>query len=160
MTTGIIPAPLGQLSNDIILICDRDAVVREANPYAVRTLGAAITGKPLLQILTTMSQAKGAAFIEHLRHLVPGACSDGWELRFDVAQATPLLITVRGAALERGGWLLVGGNDASRLTAFYHEVLAINNELTNLIRQLSKDQARLKGRIEELLQPQEHDSHE
>jgi hypothetical protein len=41
-----------------------------------------------------------------------------------------------------------------QLTAIYHEVLSINSELTNLIRQLNKEQARLAAQIERLLKEQ------
>jgi hypothetical protein len=49
----------------------------------------------------------------------------------------------------------VASRDSPQLTALYHEVLAMNNELTNLIRQISKEQARLITQLERLADAQE-----
>jgi hypothetical protein len=154
-----IPNLIGQLSNDIMLICDQQCIVREANPVALQTLGNEIVGRPVLQLLATMSRTKGRAFFDHLRRLAPGECSEPWELLFHMSQAAPLLISVRGGATDDGQWLLVGSHESPQLTVLYHEVLAINSELTNLVRQLSKEQAQLTSRIETLMSAQEHDDY-
>lgn len=160
MTTVVsIPDLIGQLSNDIILVCDQQCVVREANTVALQMLGSDIVGRPTLQLLATMSRTKGRAFFDHLRRLNAGECSEPWELLFHIARSAPLLISMRGGSTGGGQWLLVGSHESPQLTVLYHEVLAINSELTNLVRQLSKEQAQLTSRIETLMSSQERDEY-
>lgn len=142
-----IPALLGRLSNEIILACDGQAVVREANTAACLTLGERCVGKPLLRLLTTMARPKGRLFLDELETLSADGLSAPWELLFHMARATPLLLTMRAGRLPEGGWLLVGSSGSPRLNDFYHEALTINNDLTTLVRQLSKEQALLNQRL-------------
>lgn len=154
INTGI-PALLGTLTQELILVSDLQSVVLEANPLAARLLGQHIVGQPLLQFLSTGSHNKGNMFLEHLSGLGEGEVSDTWELLFDTPAAEPLLLNVRAGRLEHGGWLIVASRDSPQLTMLYHEVLAMNNELTSLIRQISKEQARLITQLERLAKSQE-----
>jgi hypothetical protein len=154
INTGI-PALLGTLTRDLIFACDAQSIVSEANPLATRLLGSYMVGQPLIQLLSTGSHTKGNMFLEHLSGLAEGGVSDTWELLFDTPSAEPLLLNLRAGRLEHGGWLFVASRDSPQLTALYHEVLAMNNELTNLIRQISKEQARLITQLERLADAQE-----
>ncbi len=147
----VIPALFGDLSHDLILICDRHGLIREANLRSRQLLGEDIIGSPLLQLLSTMSHIKGNDFLQQITTLSPGATSDTWELLFDSADAAPLCVSIRAGALSPDYRVLIGGYEPPRLTTLYHEVLAINSELTNIIRQLSKEQARLRDQIERLI---------
>lgn len=153
--SSLIPAPLGALSHDLILACDGEMIVREANALAVALLGRRVVGQPLLRLFAMMARPKAGAFLAQLRDLPPDATTEPWELLFHVPRATPLLANVRGGVVPCGGWLIVGSCPSPQLTTLYHEVLTINNELTNLVRQLSKEQALLSSRINRLLQAQE-----
>jgi hypothetical protein len=59
---------------------------------------------------------------------------------------------MRGGRLPDGGWMIMGSGESPRLANLYHEVLAINTELTNLIRELTREQAVLTGTINRLLE--------
>lgn len=156
MNTSSIPELLGTLSHDIILVCNDQGVVQEANQLARQLLGEAIVGRLLLDLMTAMSYHKGEAFLNYLYTLPPNTTGDAWELLFHVPRSIPLRVSARGGALAGGGWLIVGGCEPPQLVALYHEVLAINSELTNLIRQLCKEQATLTSQVTHLLHLQEH----
>lgn len=145
---------LGALTQDIILVCDRGHIVREANPLACDLLGGDLIGRPLLSLLSTMSQTKGEAFLEHTRQIAPGTASDTWELLFHVPPTEPLLANVRMGFSTRGYWLVVGTHESPQLSALYHEVLAMNTELTGMIRELSREQVRLSNQVSRLLAEQ------
>ncbi len=151
-----IPALLSTLTQDLVLVCDHSCRVYEANTLAVRLLGDYIVGKPFIQLLPPASQSKGNAFLEHMYNLNENQVSDTWELLFDTPSSELLLLNVRGGATGDGSWLLVGSRESPQLTALYHEVLAMNSELTTLIRQISKEQARLIQQLERLTQTEEH----
>jgi hypothetical protein len=104
--------------------------------------------------LTSESHEKGVTFLAELKQEIDQA-SEAWELIFQSTQAEPVLLQVRGGWLASGQWLFVGSNDLLNFSDVYYEVLAINSEMTNLIRQLSKDQARLNSQLETLFQVQE-----
>lgn len=155
MTLPVIPPILGRLSHDVMLVCDRESIIQEANPLALRLMGPEIVGKPLSDVMAEKSKAKGEAFLGYLQELQEGDLSEAWELFFQVAGSSPMPVSVRGGLLEQDVWLLVGGCEPPQLTTIYHEVLAINTELTNLIRQLSKEQARLTSQVNRLLDSKE-----
>jgi PAS domain-containing protein len=151
-----IPALLGHLSHDLIFVCDRQFVVSEANPLAKQMLGTHIVGQPFREILSTMTPAKNEAFLHHLQSVSAGNISESWELLFHVAEGEPVLLHVRGGMTEQGEWLLVGTYESPQSQALYHEVLAMNSELTNLICQLNKEHARLSSKLSELVETQEY----
>lgn len=151
MNDSVIPTLFGNLSHELILVCDRHGLIREANQRSRQLLGDDIIGSSLLQLLSTMSYTKGNAFLQHVATLPPGATSDVWELLFDRSDTAPLCVNMRAGALSPDYCVLIGGYEPPQLTTLYHEVLAINSELTNLIRQLSKEQARLGSQIERLM---------
>lgn len=156
MSDSTVPAMLGRLSHDVILICNRQGVVREANPVALRLLGDHIVDHSLEELFSEITGSKGQAFLEHLWKLETGDISTTWELFFTIPNVhEPAPINIRGGIVDHETVLLVGACEPPQLTAIYHEVLAINSELTNLIRQLSKEQARLSARLERLLREQE-----
>jgi PAS domain-containing protein len=136
-----IPAILGSLSNDLILVCDEAYVVQEANALACHILGTHMIGQPLINLLHRTSQDKGQAFLEHTRSIAAGETGDTWELLFAAPDREPLLISMRAGRSEHGTWLLVGMCESPQFTALYHEVLSINSQLTNLVRHLSKEQS-------------------
>lgn len=151
-----LPGLMGVLSRELFIICDQQYLVCEANKLALQMLGSHIVGRPFLSLLADMSRTKGQIFVEHLYRLDSGVISDSWELLFDVIDSPPVLFSTRGALYEPGKWLLVGTYESPQLTALYHKVLAMNSELTNLIRQLSKEQVRLNREVMRLLEKQEH----
>ncbi len=155
MTSPCIPPMLGVLSHDIILVCDASGMVQEANTLAQRMFGADLIGSMLEQLLSEHAAEKGAAFLQQLGELAPGAVGPAWELLFHVPNSTPLPISMRGGNMSPDAWMLVGACEPPQLTSIYHEVLAINSELTNLIRQLSKEHARLAEQVGRLLDAQE-----
>lgn len=138
------------LSNEMILICDEQMLVREANPTALEALGKQIIGQPLTQLSSTVAQAKAEAFADELRQLNPSGVSTSWELLLHSPHATPLLAGMRGGRLPEGGWMIMGASEAPRLTALYYEVLAINTELTNMIRELIREQSNLSAAVKRL----------
>jgi hypothetical protein len=146
---------LGSLSHDLILVCDAEHRVREANPLSLTMLGPSIIGQPLQALLSDMTIAKNEAFLDHLDRIEIGSISDEWELLFHSSRPDPLLINLRAGLCDQGQWLLVGTCESPQLTALYHEVLAMNSELTNLIREMSKEQARLSDQLSHLLHTQE-----
>lgn len=150
MSDSVIPALFGDLSHELILICDKHGLIREANSRSRQLLGEDIIGSTLLQLLSTMSHTKGNAFLRHIATLSPGTTSDAWELLFDASDTAPLCVNIRAGALSPDYRVLIGGYEPLQLTTLYHEVLAINSELTNLIRHLSREQARLSNQIEQL----------
>jgi len=158
MTSPAIPELLGTLSHDIILVCNTQEIVQEANPLAQQLLGEQIIGHPLLELMTTMSRAKGRAFLNHLSNQPDPAAAETWELVFHVPQTVPLRVRARGGPLKQGGWLIVCGCEPPHMMALYHEVLAMNSELTNLVRQLSKEQSVLTNRLTRLLQTEEQNN--
>jgi len=62
---------------------------------------------------------------------------------------------MRGGLTEQGEWLLVGTYESPQAQALYHEALAMNSELTNLIRQLNKEHARLSSQLSAQIETQE-----
>lgn len=156
MNHAAIPDILGRLSHDVMLLCTREGVVCEANPVAKRILGEHIINQPLETLFSDMVGSKGKAFLDQLLDLADNETSNTWELFFKVPDSNDITpINMRGGAVDRERILLVGACEPPQLTAIYHEVLAINSELTNLIRQLSKEQARLSARLERLLNNEE-----
>lgn len=151
-----IPGLIGILSNDLMLVCDGSYVVQEANTMALDLLGPDIIGQPLPHLLHDMSQTKGRSFFEHARGVAVGSTSESWELMFQPSHGNPMLINVRAGRCQQQQWLFVGTYESPQFTALYHEVLAMNSELTNLIRQLSKEQARLSNQLARLLETEEH----
>jgi hypothetical protein len=147
---------IGQLSNELILVCDGDLIVREANALALVTLSERIIGQPLLHLIAPVARGKGAAFIAELQRLSTEQLSVTWELLLRVPQDTPLLIGLRGGALPAGGWLIMGGGEPSGLSRLYKEVLALNTELTDLVRKLTREQAVLSEQVRRLLEREEH----
>lgn len=153
--TGI-PAILGSLSHDLIFVCDTGFVVREANPLTLDLLGSDIIGQPLLYLLHESSCSKGQAFLDHIAAIASDTASDAWELLFNASGRTPLLLRIQARQSAEGQWFIVGTYDSPQLTGLYHEVLAMNSQLTNMIRELSKEQARLNSQIAHLLEKQEY----
>lgn len=149
---------LSQLSNELILICDEQMMVREANEIALATLSAHILGRPLLKLVVAMARTKGEAFITELQHLDDTNVSSRWELLLHIPHATPLLTSVRGGRLPDGGWMIIGSSDSPRLTQLYHEMLSLNIELTSLIRDLTREQAALTETINRMLERQNVES--
>jgi hypothetical protein len=137
----------------MILICDDQMTVREANELALATLSDNILGRPLLLLVANMARSKGATFIDELRCLDTKGVTPTWELMLHVPRDVPLLVGLRGARLPDGGWMIMGSGESSRLMGLYHEVLSLNTELTNLIRQLTRDKAALTRSVN---QPAEH----
>lgn len=150
-----IAAMIGLLSHDLIMVCDAQHVVRETNGVVGQVLGRQVVGLPFLALLPEMAQSKGQAFLEHLQQIPVGARSDTWELLFTMSQPVPLPISVRAGWCDQQTWVLVGTREPPHATALYHKVLAMNSELTNLIRQLSKEQARLNVELLRLAETQE-----
>lgn len=149
---------LGRLSNELIFVCDHDLIVREANGLAMRTLGEALLDHSLLELFSPAAQGKGTAFVAELQRLHDDQITPTWELMLDVPHGNTLLIGLRGGRLPKRGWLIMGGGEPSGISNLYHEVLALNIELTTLIRKLSREQTILNERIERLLDLQEqHD---
>ncbi|PDW02002.1 hypothetical protein [Candidatus Viridilinea mediisalina] len=146
---------LGRLSNELILVCDDDLVVREANGLAVQTLGTAIIDHSLFDLFSPAAQGKGTAFVAELQRLSADQITPTWELMLDVPHGNKLLIGIRGGKLPGRGWLIMGGGEPSGISNLYHEVLALNIELTTLIRKLSREQTVLNDRIQRLLDLQE-----
>ncbi len=145
----------GRLSGELILICNAQMQVCEANELTCATLGEPIVGQPLSQLFTSMARAKGAAFIAELQRLDASAVSATWELLLHVPHAAPLLAGLRGGRLPEGGWMILGSSELPHLTSLYHEVLSLNTELTNLIRDLTREQAALNETVHRLLEVQE-----
>jgi len=58
-----------------------------------------------------------------------------------------VVCAMRGGLVAPGNWLIMGASDPPELTSIYYEVLAMNSELTNLIRRLSKEQSRLNAQL-------------
>ncbi|MFP4438316.1 MAG: hypothetical protein ACLFVO_13805 [Chloroflexaceae bacterium] len=158
MNSPAIPELLGTLSYDIILVCDSQEIVQEANPLAQQLLGEQIIGHPLLELMTTMSRAKGRAFLNYLHDQPDLTQVETWELLFHVPQTVPMRVRARGGPLEQGGWLIVCGCEPPYMMALYHEVLAMNSELTNLVRELSKKQSVLTNQLTQLLQAEEQNN--
>lgn len=150
MSGTTLPGLIGKLSHELMLACDDELTVREANSLALSTLGPRIVGRPLLQLITSMARPKGAVFIAELEALEPEQVSTTWELLLHVPRAAPLLIGLRGGRRREGGWLIMGAVESPRLSGLYHEVLALNKELTELIRQLTRQQAELNHKLERL----------
>lgn len=152
-------AVVSRLSHELMLFCDDGLVVREANPLALTTLGPRIIGRPLAQLFATMARPKGAAFIEELGRLDAEAVSATWELLLHVPRAAPTLVGLRGGRSPAGGWVIMGASEPPHLTALYHEVLGLNTELTDLIRDLTRQQAGLSAQLACLLTATEqHDA--
>jgi len=155
MTYLAIPPMLGKLTHDVIILCSKDKIIQEANPFALRMIGPDIVGKSLESLFSDMSGSKVHSFIEHMSQFDMGEISETWELFFDTPEDEPRPINIRGGVMDTGEWLLVGTCEPPQLTTIYYEVLAINSELTNLVRRLSKDLAMLNSRLARLLQEQE-----
>jgi hypothetical protein len=150
-----IPALLGHLSHELILVCGQEFTVHEANPLAKQMLGAHIVGQPFRGLLSEMTPAKNDAFLRHLQSVAKDQISESWELLFQVPEREPVLLHVRGGLTEQGEWLIVGTYESPQAQALYHEVLAMNSELTNLIRQLNKEHARLSNQLSNRVEVQE-----
>lgn len=147
---------LGRLSHELILVCDSNLIVREANELAIKTLNQPLIGRALLQLIAPAARSKAVTFIAELQQLSPDQLTISWELLLHVRQHAPLLIGLRGGALPAGGWLLMGGGEPSGISRLYQEVLALNTELTDLIRKLTREQAALSAQVQRLLDRQEH----
>lgn len=152
MNQNLIPDMLGRLSHEIILVCDEHGTIHEANPIALNMFGLSIIGRHLQELLFEKSVDKGNAFLSQLFELEMNSISNTWELYFNQPDSEPIACNIRGGKELAGYWIIIGACEPPELTAIYYEVLAMNSELTNLIRQLSKEQARLMTRLNELLQ--------
>jgi hypothetical protein len=150
MNDGGRAALLAELSYDLVLTCDAGTAVVAANSVALRTLGPRLLGKPLLKLTSTLSRPKTEAFLERIRMLGSGEISDSWELLFHVPRSVPLMARARAAALPEGGWLLLANFEALQPSPLYEEVLAINNDLTALVRAVNKKQAALARQLARL----------
>jgi hypothetical protein len=150
-----IPELLGSLSHDLIMVYDEHYVIREANALALHFLGEQCVGQALPTLFADMAYDKGMAFLAQANTLQVGQTGEPWELLLNTVHIEPTLIKMRAGRWQPQSWLLVGMCDSPQLTALYHEVLEMNSELTNLIRQLSQEQSRLSGEVSRLLQTQE-----
>lgn len=150
-----IPELLGSLSHDLILVYDEHSIIREANALALHILGEQCVGQALPTLFAEMAYDKGMAFLAQANALQVGQTSEAWELLLKTVHAGAKLIKMRAGRWQTHHWLLVGMCDSPQLTALYHEVLEMNSELTNLIRQLSQEQSRLSSEVSRLLQTQE-----
>jgi hypothetical protein len=150
-----ILAVVNRLSHELVLFCDDDMVVREANPVALTMLGPRLIGRPLLQLFSAMARPKGAAFLDELRGLEGEAVSATWELLLHRSRAAHALVELRGSRSPEGGWVIIGASEPPHLTALYHEVLGLNAELSELIRNLTRQQASLSAQIAHLLSTRE-----
>lgn len=142
---------VSSLSRDVIITCSPQCDIIEANAVARRMLGDMIVNQPFLSLLEESSRAKGKRFLEELAKTTEGEISHPWELIFHVPQGTPIAMSIRGGMVEEG-MVVVGTGEPPDLTTIYYEVLAMNSELTNLVRQISKEQARLSARLQNILQ--------
>lgn len=155
MSTLPLQPLISQLSHELIMVCDQELVVREVNELAASMIGERIIGRPLLQLFSNMARPKAIAFINALLALDPGQVTATWELLLHMPRAAPLLVGLRGGRIGEGGWLLMGNGEPPRLTGLYHEVLALNTELTDLVRTLTREHAALAQQIERLMQEKE-----
>lgn len=151
MIQPIIPPILGKLSHDIILVGTPEGIIQEANELAIHLFGKDVLGKTLLSLMSPKSHAKGETFFKHMLEFDVGEVSNTWELFFKTLETDTFLVNARAGLLESGIWVMMGACEPPQLTAIYYEVLAMNSELTNLIRRLSKDQARLTNKLNNLL---------
>ncbi len=158
MKESRIPDMLGQLSHDVIVVCTNEAIIYETNAVAERVFGQSLVDEPLQHIFSSKTQTKTERFLTQMRELSVGDISSSWELFFDIPDESPMPVTLRGGVLDQKLWMLVGAFESPQLVAIYHEVLAINSELTNLIRQLSKEQAHLSAQLDRLLHLKEEES--
>jgi hypothetical protein len=157
MKESSIPDMLGRLSHDIIVVYNDDSVICETNAVAERVFGRDLVDQPLQSIFSSKTQTKTDRFLAQMRELSVGDISSSWELYFDIPDQSPMPVTLRGGALDQTLHMIVGAFESPQLTAIYHEVLAINSELTNLIRQLSKEQAHLSAQLDRLLHLKEEE---
>ncbi len=155
MIDTVIPPMLGSLCHDMILVCDKQSIIQEANPVAMHMLGQDIIGNQLFTLLSDNSIEKGKAFIKNSNRLDVGEISGTWELIFNTHALAHTPVKMRGGLFSQEKLLLVGSCEQQHLMGVYNEVLAINSELTNLIRQVSKEQARLTTRLTRLIEAQE-----
>jgi hypothetical protein len=151
MTQTTIPPILGKLSHDILLIGTTAGVIQEANDLAFHLFGEDILGKSFLTLMSPKSSTKGERFFAQVQGFQVGEVSNTWELFFKTLETDTLLVNTRAGLIQVGVWVMMGACEPPQLTTIYHEVLAMNSELTNLIRRLSKDQARLTSRLNNLL---------
>ncbi|MFV9506612.1 MAG: hypothetical protein AB4911_18840 [Oscillochloridaceae bacterium umkhey_bin13] len=159
MTTLTATTLLGRLSHELIFMCDDGLIVREANGLALETLDRPLVGLPFAKLFATNARVKGEAFLGELRQLSPNEITVTWELMLHVPHQAPLLIGLRAGALEGGGWVIMGGGEPTGMHRLYHEVLALNTELTDLVRKLTREQAALSEQVRRLLAHQEKQSH-
>jgi hypothetical protein len=155
MNQPVIPPILGTLSSDIILACDEDMTICEANALALRTIGTEVIGQPLIAVFRNTSEQKARRFIEHLSTFQVGEMCEAWELFLTPLSTESegrerMSLSLRGGKLAGGWWLFVGACEPVQLTMIYHEVLAINSELTNLVRQMTKDRSRLANQLSQV----------
>lgn len=148
----IIPELFGTLSHDMLFVCNPEGIISEVNTLAQRMLGNGLVGKSFVNLLAESSRSKGMTLLENLRSYHLNDMSVTWELIFHGLEPNHLMVHVRAGVIAEDQWLIVGACEPPQLTAIYYEVLAMNSELTNLIRQLSKDQARLSTHLNRLLQ--------
>lgn len=158
MTDKAIPPMIGSLSHDLMLVCDKQGIIQEANPIALHMLGYDIIGNKLLSLLSDESTEKGKAFLRNSSKLDVGEISGMWELIFNTPGLVHTPVRMRSGLFSQEKLILVGTCDQPHLMGVYNEVLAINSELTNLIRQVSKEQARLTTRLTKLIEAQEENN--
>lgn len=147
---------LSRLSHELIFVCDDALIVREANELAITTLAQPIVGEAFAKLFASNARIKGEAFIAELRRLGPDELTVTWELLLHVPDQAPLLIAIRAGALQGGGWVLMGGSEPTGVYRLYQEVLALNTELSDLVRKLTREQAALSDHVRRLLAHQEN----
>jgi signal transduction histidine kinase len=125
------------------VICDRTGMVQSIlqDDLAIDGLGA---DGPLLDLLTPDSRAKGERFLRTLRE---DGLAENWELNVRLeGRIVPLLF---GGVSSGETMVVLAARSRSSLARTYEELMRINNEQTNILRDVMKQQAVSARRLAE-----------
>jgi signal transduction histidine kinase len=126
----------------IALLCDREGKIVQVVRDELGVAAGVRAGQPFTEFVDAESIKKAEAFLAVLRFQ---QAAFNWQMNVNLNEQV-ISLHFAGSAID-GNLLIVGAKSRSGATRFYEEMIKINNEQTNALRQAAKDlaeQARLR----------------
>ena len=119
----------------IALVCGHDSVVRSVVRDDLGALGTHAVGRRLAHLMAPSSHEKADRFLSEA--VASGAAFD-WELGVQVGATEQLLHFAAASAAEENTLMVVGAQTRSAVMRYYQELMRINNEQANALRESAK----------------------
>ncbi len=126
-------------ASGMVFTCDGNGIVQDILRDDLKVLTSDLIGKSIISLLDPSALAKGRVFWQNLK---AHAAAFDWELTFKLDGQVRVLYVAAGKVWDQV--LVVATPSRGGITtAFYEELMQINNEQVNLLRSTLKDQSKL-----------------